>query len=473
MELVSNILEALLMRGHVEEALRRIDLLMLNGCEPDFNSLLSVLCEKEKTIAALKLLDFILERDSIIDFSIYDKVLDALCREDLNVYSILCKIVEKRGSTDWSSWDELINSLNREGNTKQAGVLSRMIKGTDGGPTQQHGNDRKPSKNIFSAAMSAVDYCHCRGVTHRDLKHDGLLHSACDTPHYVAPELITNNGYYGAKADIWSCGVILFFMNAGDLPFRSDNDGSTSDENVVYQSSAGASSPAVPMNVGSIDGSNHGQVSKAASLSCVGSQPPWTSLSTSAGGSAFCSSRSSCRPWEWGDLLRRLATFIPSNWLGKPQAKRTELTRGQICWMNNGIDKIACESCGTSLSFTALPSWTSAEDLLIDQYGTVPSIVNISCFLLVSLLPWPKLKMPANPLPGIWVRVIHKVNYHWKGNICPESLLQFPPTPPSALIGGYKHRCDGLVQFHCLPVVVISAIELMSITRGPQIECFL
>ncbi|RZB68645.1 hypothetical protein D0Y65_038423, partial [Glycine soja] len=52
-------------------------------------------------------------------------------------------------------------------------------------------------------------------------------------------------------------------------------------------SSAGASSPAVPMNVGSIDGSSHGQVSKAASLSCVGSQPPWTSLSTSAGGSAF------------------------------------------------------------------------------------------------------------------------------------------------------------------------------------------
>lgn len=81
-----------------------------------------------------------------------------------------------------------------------------------------------------------------------------------------------------------------------------------------FISSAGASSPAVPMNVGSIDGSSHGQVSKAASLSCVGSQPPWTSLSTSAGGSSR-----SCRPWERGDLLRRLATFIPINWLGKPQ----------------------------------------------------------------------------------------------------------------------------------------------------------
>lgn len=84
-------------------------------------------------------------------------------------------------------------------------------------------------------------------------------------------------------------------------------------------SSAGASSPAVPTNVGSIDGSIHGQGSKAASLSCVGSQPPRTSLSTSAGGFAFGSSRSSCRPWERGDLLRRLATFEPSNWFGKPK----------------------------------------------------------------------------------------------------------------------------------------------------------
>lgn len=86
----------------------------------------------------------------------------------------------------------------------------------------------------------------------------------------------------------------------------------------AFISSAGASSPAVPTNVGSLDGSNHGQGSKAASISCVGSLPPQTSLSTSAGGFAFGSSRS-CRPWERGDLLRRLATFVPSNWFAKPK----------------------------------------------------------------------------------------------------------------------------------------------------------
>lgn len=67
----------------------------------------------------------------------------------------------------------------------------------------------------------------------------------------------------------------------------------------------------------------------------------------------------------------------------------------------------------------------------------------------------------------------HKVNCPWKGNNCPESLVQFPPTPPSALVAGYKDRCDGLIQFQRLPVVAISAIEFMSASRGPQIERFL
>ena len=84
-------------------------------------------------------------------------------------------------------------------------------------------------------------------------------------------------------------------------------------------SSAGASSPAVPTNIGSVDGSIRGLGSKAASLSYVGSQPPQPSLSTGVGGSAFGMSRNSCRPWERGDLLRRLATFKPGNWFGKPK----------------------------------------------------------------------------------------------------------------------------------------------------------
>lgn len=106
------------------------------------------------------------------------------------------------------------------------------------------------ARRYFQQLISAVDFCHSRGVYHRDLKpenllldengdlkvtdfglsaladtrrHDGLLHTTCGTPAYVAPEVINKHGYDGSKADIWSCGVILFVLLAGFLPFHDSN----------------------------------------------------------------------------------------------------------------------------------------------------------------------------------------------------------------------------------------------------------
>lgn len=102
----------------------------------------------------------------------------------------------------------------------------------------------------FQQLISAIDFCHSRGVYHRDLKpenllldddgnlkvtdfglsafsehlkQDGLLHTTCGTPAYVAPEVIGKKGYNGAKADLWSCGVILYVLLAGFLPFQDEN----------------------------------------------------------------------------------------------------------------------------------------------------------------------------------------------------------------------------------------------------------
>ncbi|OWM75299.1 CBL-interacting serine/threonine-protein kinase 12-like [Punica granatum] len=106
------------------------------------------------------------------------------------------------------------------------------------------------ARKYFQQLISAVAFCHARGVYHRDLKpenllldehgdlkvsdfglsavsdqirQDGLFHTFCGTPAYVAPEVLARKGYLAAKVDIWSCGVILFVLMAGYLPFHDQN----------------------------------------------------------------------------------------------------------------------------------------------------------------------------------------------------------------------------------------------------------
>lgn len=49
------------------------------------------------------------------------------------------------------------------------------------------------------------------------------MSTMCGTTQYMAPEIVNRDSYRGDKADIWSCGIVLFVLVAGFLPFDSSN----------------------------------------------------------------------------------------------------------------------------------------------------------------------------------------------------------------------------------------------------------
>ena len=110
------------------------------------------------------------------------------------------------------------------------------------------------SSNFFYQLINGVEYIHSQGIAHRDLKPENLLltenkilkiidfglshefeeeeflKTKCGSPSYAAPEIISKPNYNGFKIDVWCCGIILYAMLCGYLPF--DGDEETSNNNV-------------------------------------------------------------------------------------------------------------------------------------------------------------------------------------------------------------------------------------------------
>ncbi|KAI0443748.1 protein kinase SNF1 [Xylaria telfairii] len=107
--------------------------------------------------------------------------------------------------------------------------------------------DELHARRFFQQMVCAVEYCHRHKVVHRDLKPENLLlddqlnvkiadfglsnimtdgnflKTSCGSPNYAAPEVIGGKLYAGPEVDVWSCGVILYVLLVGRLPFDDDH----------------------------------------------------------------------------------------------------------------------------------------------------------------------------------------------------------------------------------------------------------
>ncbi|EKM57552.1 uncharacterized protein PHACADRAFT_206451 [Phanerochaete carnosa HHB-10118-sp] len=101
----------------------------------------------------------------------------------------------------------------------------------------------------FKQIVYGLNYAHTFSIIHRDLKPENILiHSmdpplikiadwgmaafappslqletSCGSPHYASPEIVNGHRYTGTATDIWSCGVILYALLTGRLPFDDKN----------------------------------------------------------------------------------------------------------------------------------------------------------------------------------------------------------------------------------------------------------
>ncbi|KAK0237831.1 Pkinase-domain-containing protein [Armillaria nabsnona] len=111
--------------------------------------------------------------------------------------------------------------------------------------------DPSEALTVFLQIIYGLNYAHTFSIIHRDLKPENILiasfnpplvkiadwgmaafappslhlETSCGSPHYASPEIVNGHRYQGTATDIWSCGIVLFALLSGRLPFDDKDVG--------------------------------------------------------------------------------------------------------------------------------------------------------------------------------------------------------------------------------------------------------
>ena len=175
------------------------------------------------------------------------KILDKTKIKDENDVEIMCREIHILKILRHPNIIQLYEIINLD---KYIYIVTEYIEGKDLFEyiySQNYLSEIKASY-FFRQLISALEYIHTYGIVHRDIKpenilldknkksmklvdfglsnaymHGNLLTTACGSPCYASPEMISGKAYDGFFSDLWSCGVVLYCMLSGKLPFDDED----------------------------------------------------------------------------------------------------------------------------------------------------------------------------------------------------------------------------------------------------------
>ncbi|KAB1201381.1 Calcium-dependent protein kinase SK5 [Morella rubra] len=190
-----------------------------------------------------------------------------LCKDNSTGQTYACKSIPKRKLFYTDDYDEVLreiqimkhlsekpNVVQIQNSYEDAVAVHLVMELCEGGELfdrivrKGHYSEREPAM-LMKTIMEIVHVCHSLGVMHRDLKPENFLFDSdrensalkatdfglsvfykpgqiffevVGCPYYVAQEVLCKR--YGAEADVWSAGVILYILLSGKPPFWAESD---------------------------------------------------------------------------------------------------------------------------------------------------------------------------------------------------------------------------------------------------------